>query len=128
MTLTGSLTRVVGDNDTAASFGTHFPRAAATPFVLGLAEVACHNTIAPELADGEVTVGTSATIEHLLPSPVGAMLTARATLDERDGRRLQFSVDVFDGVELAAKISHGRAIVSAKKIADRLAQRPAEHA
>lgn len=128
MTLTASLTQVVGGEDTAASFGTHFPRAAATPFVLGIAEVACHNAIAPELADGEVTVGMSATIEHLLPSPVGATLTARATLDERNGRRLQFSVEVFDGDELAAKISHGRAIVSAKKIEDRLADRAAERA
>lgn len=126
MALTGSLTKTVGDGDTAAGFGPHFPRAASTPFVLGLAEVACHNVIAPELAAGEVTVGTSATIEHQLPSPVGATLTARARLLERDGRRLRFEVEVFDGAELCATVTHGRAIVLAERIEKRLAERSAQ--
>jgi predicted thioesterase len=126
MALTGSLSRVVGEADTAAGFGAHFPRAAATPFVLGLAEVACHNVIAPELAPGEVTVGTAATIEHQLPSPVGATLTAHARLVERDGRRLRFEVEVFDGDDVCARISHSRAVVLAEKIEKRLADRAAQ--
>jgi predicted thioesterase len=118
----------VSEADTAAGFGPHFPRAAATPFVLGLAEVACHNVIAPELAPGEVTVGTAATIEHQLPSPVGATLTARAQLVERDGRRLRFEVEVFDGDEICATVNHSRAVVSAEKIEKRLADRAAQRA
>lgn len=125
MSLTHSLSRTVGEGDTAAGFGRHFPKAASTPFVLGLAEVACHNAIAPELEPGEVTVGTAATIEHCLPSPVGAELTATARLVERAGRRLNFEVEVLDGDEVCATVSHTRAIVSAEKIEQRLAQQAA---
>jgi predicted thioesterase len=121
MSLTQSLSRTVGEGDTAAGFGAHFPKAASTPFVLGLAEVACHNVVANELAPGEVTVGTAATIEHRLPSPVGAELTARARLVERAGRRLQFEVEVFDGDHVCATVTHARAIVLAERIEQRLA-------
>ncbi|MGE0218868.1 thioesterase family protein [Mycolicibacterium sp.] len=118
-----SLSGIVGEEDTAAGFGPSFPRAASTPFVLGLAEVACHNAIAAELAPGEITVGTAATIEHRSPSPVGATLTAHARLTERAGRRLRFEVDVFDGEEVCATVTHSRAVVLSDQIAARLAQR-----
>lgn len=126
MSLTQSLSRTVGEGDTAAGFGAHFPKAASTPFVLGLAEVACHNVVANELAPGEVTVGTAATIEHRLPSPVGAELTARARLVERAGRRLQFEVEVFDGDHVCATVTHARAIVLAERIEQRLAEQSAD--
>jgi predicted thioesterase len=126
MSLTQSLSRTVGEGDTAAGFGAHFPKAASTPFVLGLAEVACHNVVANELAPGEVTVGTAATIEHRHPSPVGAELTARARLVERAGRRLQFEVEVFDGDHVCATVTHARAIVLAERIEQRLAEQSAD--
>jgi predicted thioesterase len=113
----------VTESDTAAGFGPAFPRAASTPFVLGIAEVACHNAIAAELGPGEITVGTAATIEHRLPSPVGAALRAQAQLTDRTGRRLQFEVDVFDGDNVCATVSHTRAVVLGEQIAARLAER-----
>lgn len=123
MSLTGSLSKTVSEHDTAAGFGPSFPQAASTPFVLGLAEVACHNAIAEELGPGEITVGTAATIEHRLPSPIGATLTAQARLTERTGRRLQFEVDVLDGDQVCATVAHSRAVVPGEQIAARLAQR-----
>jgi predicted thioesterase len=118
-----SLSAVVSEGDTAAAYGTHFPKAAATPFVLGLAEVACHRVVAPALSDGEVTVGTHAVVAHLLPSPVGATLTAHARLVERDGRRLRFAVEVLDGEEVCARVEHDRAVVRSDKIEARLLAR-----
>ncbi|CAN5231228.1 hypothetical protein BH11ACT7_BH11ACT7_14250 [soil metagenome] len=125
MSLTGSLSKTVGEEDTAAGFGPAFPQAASTPFILGLAEVACHKAIAGELGPGEITVGTAATIEHRLPSPIGSTLTAQARLTERSGRRLQFEVEVFDAGEVCATVSHSRAVVLGDQIAARLAQRAA---
>jgi fluoroacetyl-CoA thioesterase len=117
------LTATVGAGDTAAGFGAHFPAAASTPFVLGLAEVACHNAVATTLAVGEVTVGARVVIEHLAPSPVGAVLRARARLTERDGRRLRFEVEVFDGDVLCATVTHDRVVVLAARIDELLARR-----
>ncbi len=118
-----SVQRVVTEADTAAAYGPDFPPAAATPFVLGLAEVACHQVVLPDLASGEVTVGTSASIEHLLPSPVGATLVASATLTHTEGRRLSFQVEVHDGPDLCARVAHDRAVVRIDKINARLAAR-----
>lgn len=115
-----SLTREVTQADTAAAWGDVFPPAASTPFVLGLAEITCHEAVAELLSDSELTVGTSATIDHRAPSKVGAELEARAVLEERTGSRLRFKVEVFDAGELVAAVDHTRAIVSRDRIADLL--------
>lgn len=111
----------VTDADTASRFGDDFPPAASTPFVLGLAEVACHEAVAGELEPGEITVGTRAEIEHLAPSPVGATLIVKATLIERSERgRLRFHVDVHQGEAVVARVEHDRAVVPLAGILKRL--------
>jgi predicted thioesterase len=122
-TLQATRTATVTDADTAARFGPDFPPAASTPFVLGLAEVACHDAVAGTLTDGEITVGTGATIKHSAPSPVGTTLTAVAKLEEQVGRRLRFAVVVrdADGLEVA-HLEHHRAVVDRARIMERLAR------
>lgn len=118
-----ALERTVTEADTASAYGSQFPPAASTPFVLGLAEVACHNAVADGLGDGEVTVGTRAVVDHLAPSPVGVRLVARARLREREGRRLVFDVEVFEGEDVVARVEHVRAVARSAKIEERLAAR-----
>jgi predicted thioesterase len=118
-----TVSRTVTAGDTAASWGPDFPPAASTPFVLGLAEVACHEAVAKDLTGEEITVGTGATIDHLTASPVGVELVARARLVARDGRRLRFEVEVHEGDVLAARVSHSRAAVERSRITARL-ERP----
>jgi fluoroacetyl-CoA thioesterase len=115
-----TLTREVTLDDTASAFGPDFPAAASTPFVLGIAEVACHSVIAPRLHEGEITVGMRAVVEHLLPSRVGATLAARARLVRRSRNRLYFQVEVWDGTEIVARIKHLRAVVNGAKMRARL--------
>ena len=110
----------VTESDTAAAWGAEFPPAASTPFVLGLAEVACHRAVQGGLAEGEITVGTGAVIEHLAPTPVGRTLRAQARLVSREGRRLRFVVEVQDREVLAARIEHSRAVVERRAIVARL--------
>jgi fluoroacetyl-CoA thioesterase len=114
------LAREVTVGDTAAAYDDVFPPAASTPFVLGLAEVACHAAVAGSLADGELTIGTAAEIEHLAPTPVGHTLIARATLVERAGRRLRFEVEVADGDTVVARLHHTRAIAARATLLARL--------
>jgi len=121
-TKTHSSTRstTVTDADTAAQFGPDFPAAASTPFVLGLAEVTCHDAVRSLLAEGEITVGTRAEVDHLAPTPVGRVLTAHAMLVEQAGRRLTFDVEVRDANEVVARIRHHRAIVDGGRMRERL--------
>lgn len=116
---------VVTDADIASGFGADFPPAASTPFILGLVEVACHNAIASELEDGQITVGTEAKIRHLAPSPVGAALRVEASLGavSPDGRRLDFNVTVIDDGQICARIEHRRHIVDSAQMLARLRAR-----
>lgn len=118
-----SLSKVVSEADTAASYGSPFPAAAATPFVLGLAEVACHKVIQDELEPGQITVGVRAVIEHGAPTPVGGRLTATASEVARAGRRISFRVEVVDDAGPCATVEHERAIVDLAAIEERLATR-----
>jgi fluoroacetyl-CoA thioesterase len=115
-----TLTRVVTANDTAATFGPDFPAAASTPFVLGMAEVACHSAIAARLNAGEITVGMRALIEHLMPSRVGTSLAARARLIRRTRNRLDFHVEVLDGDAVVARVNHVRAVVDRTRLQMRI--------
>lgn len=118
-----SIARVVRFEDTAAAWGSDLPPAASTPFLLGLAELACHALAAPELDPSQLSVGASARIEHLGPSRIGATLTATAQLAARDGRRLSFRAQVHDGGRLVARVEHDRAIVSRDAILEALENR-----
>ena len=114
---------VVGRGDTARAFGKDFPAAASTPYVLGLAEVAAHRSVAGSLAAGRTTVGVRSVVDHLAPIPVGAELVVRSRLVQRGNRQLKFEVEVFDATELVARIEHHRAIVEIGRIQARLEQR-----
>jgi predicted thioesterase len=121
-TRTVQIRRTVRLEDTAAALNPDLPAAASTPFVLSIAELAAHALIEDQLADGEITVGVSAEITHMAPTPVGQELVASAELTERDGRKLAYSIEVKQGDAVVARVSHRRAIVRAAAIAERLAQ------
>jgi fluoroacetyl-CoA thioesterase len=89
--LRASVSAVVGDEDTAIRAGSGDVPVLATPRLLALAEAASVAAIAPHLAPGMTSVGTSASLEHRRASLVGAELVVEAELTEVDGRRLVFS-------------------------------------
>jgi fluoroacetyl-CoA thioesterase len=89
--LRASVNAVVGDEDTAIRAGSGDVPVLATPRLLALAEAASVAAIAPHLAPGMTSVGTSASLEHRRASLVGAELVVEAELTEVDGRRLVFS-------------------------------------
>src|SRR5215469_6788716 len=86
-----SVSAVVADADTAISAGSGDVPVLATPRLLALAEAAAVAAVAPHLAPGMTSVGTSASLEHRRASPVGAEVVVEAELTEVDGRRLMFS-------------------------------------
>jgi len=89
--LNASVRAVVGDSDTATALGSGDVPVLGTPRLLALAEAATVAAVASQLAPGEITVGTSAALEHRRASPVGSGLIVEAELTEVDGRRLVFS-------------------------------------
>jgi fluoroacetyl-CoA thioesterase len=88
--LRATVRATVTEADTAAAMGSGDVPVLGTPRLLALAEAACCAAVAPYLADGLTSVGTSASLEHRRASPLGAEIVVEAELTEVDGGRLAF--------------------------------------
>ena len=87
---TASVTHVVTADDTALALGSGDLEVLATPRVLAWMEEA--TCAALDLQVGQTSVGTRVDLEHLAASPVGAEVTATATVVHTDGRLVRFQV------------------------------------
>jgi fluoroacetyl-CoA thioesterase len=100
--VSASVSAQVTAADTARALGSGDVAVLGTPRALALAEAATVAAVAGTLEPGQTTVGTRVELDHLLPSPVGATVTAEAVLVARAGRRLTFDVRLTqDGTEVA---------------------------
>jgi predicted thioesterase len=112
-----SVTRVtVEEKNTVGAMVPGMPYVAATPYLVGMAEMACSRLVKDLLEPGQVTVGIRVVIDHLGPSKVGAELVIKAALLQRERNRFKFSVTVEDGARIVAKVEHERAAVSLEKM------------
>jgi fluoroacetyl-CoA thioesterase len=93
---------VVTEADTAAALGSGLVPVLSTPTVLALSERATVEALAGALPEGATTVGAGVELDHLLATAVGATVHVAATLEQVEGRRLRFAVEVRDGDRLAA--------------------------
>ncbi|NOX22024.1 MAG: thioesterase [Actinobacteria bacterium] len=96
------VTTTVSETDTAIHFGSGDVAVLATPRVVALVEEAACNAIRTSMEEGRTTVGTRIELDHLLPSPVGSQVIARAEVVSVDGHWIEFAVAVtMDGREVA---------------------------
>lgn len=104
--LRGEAKLVVSDADTAIALGSGTVNVLGTPRLIALCEEASCRAMAGELPDGLTTVGINVRVDHLQPSPVGAVVIAEAVLAKVDGRRLTFTVSASDerGLVAAGKV------------------------
>ena len=111
---------MVGDDDTAIAMKSGSVPVLATPRVIALSEEACVLVIEGQLAEGATTVGQRVQIDHLAPTPVGQRVTAEATLEAVQGRRLTFTVSVNDDRGLVAVGRVTRVVVDTERFLDKL--------
>ncbi len=86
-----------------------------TPFVIALMEQTADTSVRPYLEEGCATVGTVVNIRHTAATPMGMKAYAESELIEVDGRRLVFTVAVFDEVGQVADGVHERFIIHKEK-------------
>lgn len=92
----------------------------ATPAMAALMENAAMNAVASELPDGSTTVGSLLEITHNRPSGMGEKVSATATLEEVDGRKLTFSVVANDSKGVIGEGKHVRFIVDSERFMSKL--------
>jgi fluoroacetyl-CoA thioesterase len=89
------------------------PEVFATGFLVGLLEWACIKAVNPHLDwPEEQTVGTHIDVSHEAATPPGLEVTATVELVEVDGRRLVFTVEAHDGVDLISRGRHERFVIN----------------
>jgi len=92
------------------------PEVLATGFLVGFLEWACIKAINPYLDwPQEQSVGTHINVSHEAATPPGLEITATVELVEVDGRRLVFTVEAHDGVDLISKGRHERFVINKEK-------------
>ncbi|HET6627929.1 MAG TPA: hotdog domain-containing protein [Nocardioidaceae bacterium] len=104
--LSATLGFTVTDQDTAAAVGSGDLAVLATPRLLAWAEAATCAAVAGSLAEGQSSVGSRISLEHLAGSPVGARVSLTATVVYVDGRLLRFEV-VASHAPAGKVIAHG---------------------
>jgi fluoroacetyl-CoA thioesterase len=108
---------------TAAALGSGLVDGLATPAMIALMEAAALKAIADDLPKGFSTVGTQINVSHVAPTPVGMKVTARAVLEQVDGRRLRFAISAEDEAGPIGKGTHERVIIELARFDDRLRTR-----
>jgi fluoroacetyl-CoA thioesterase len=114
-----SVSLVVEDHDTAIALGSGDVPVLATPRLIALAEQASIEAIAGALPAGKTSVGYEVQLAHLAPTPVGGKVTADATLEAVEGRRLTFRVSVNDARGLVAAGRVTRVVVDRDRFVER---------
>ena len=117
--LSAEVDLAVDDEDTALAFGSGEVPVLATPRVVALVEEASIKALDSCLDPGQTTVGMRVQLDHLAPSAVGTKVTAEATLERVEGRRLTFTVSVNDSRGLVAAGKVTRVIVDTDRFMEK---------
>jgi fluoroacetyl-CoA thioesterase len=118
--LTGRAALVVGEADTAVAMRSGDVPVLATPRLVALCEEAACAALAGNLDAGHTTVGSSVQFNHLAPTAVGGKVTAEATLEKVEGRRLGFTVSASDANGLVGAGRVTRVVVEAERFLKRV--------
>lgn len=106
-------TMTVTEADTAIALRSGDVPVLGSPRVVALAEEAAVAVVAGSLPADRTSVGVTVELEHNAPSRIGEQVSAEATLEVVDGRKLQFAISVRNasGVEVA-NLRHRRVVVA----------------
>jgi fluoroacetyl-CoA thioesterase len=125
----GAATLTVEEGDLASVIAQSppdaFPPVLATARMIALMELAASRALHDLLAEGEVSVGTALDVAHTAPTPLGATVTAEATVTGREGAAWVFDVVASDGAGEIGRGTHRRAVVESARIVRTAAKRHA---
>jgi len=110
----------------AISFGPSGPSVLSTPWLVWFLEHSALDAALPFLEPGEITVGTRVEVDHLAPTPVGALVTCTARIVHSEGPVISFQLEASDGHETIARGLHKRRVVKVDRFAARAAQKMGE--
>ena len=112
---TAAVSTIVDKNNTAAAVWSGSLDVFSTPMMIALMEQAACECLADGLDPGQTSVCTDINVSHTAASPVGAEITATATIEAVHGRRFEFTVTASDTSGEIGRGKHTRYIVETDK-------------
>ena len=100
------------------------PEVFATGYLVGLLEWSCIRAINSHIEwPVEQTVGTRIEVSHEAATPPGLEITVSVELIKVEGRKLVFSVEAHDGVDLISRGEHERFIINKEMFDDKMVEK-----
>lgn len=109
----------VAPSDAADALGTGSVPVLATPRLIALCEEATCLALSGALPDGCTSVAGRVQFDHLTPVRIGSVVTAEATLERVEGRRLVFTVSAIDASGLVGAGRITRVVVREQPFLDK---------
>jgi predicted thioesterase len=113
-------TMVVERAHAASEIGSGSVEVLATPMMIALMEAAAVDAVQEYLPEGWTTVGTRVDVEHMRATPLGGVVTAEASLVQREERVLTFAITASDSTGIIGQGNHQRHIINLDKFMARL--------
>jgi predicted thioesterase len=114
-------TFVVEEQHSAIHVGSGSLRVLATPWLITFMERTARLLLSERLPPGYSSVGVHVDVYHLAPSPVGAVVRARAEVQSIEGMRVNFIVQAWDNQEKIGEGSHQRVVIDEGRFLRRVA-------
>lgn len=115
-----SQTITVEANQTAEFLGSGNLPVFSTPAMIALMENTAIKCLS-DLPEGNTSVGTSISVNHLKASPIGATIRCTATITATEGRKYTFHVSATDEAEnLIGEGTHDRMVVNLEKFMSKI--------
>ena len=100
------------------------PEVFATGYLVGLLEWSCIRAINSHIEwPVEQTVGTRIEVSHEAATPPGLEIRVSVELIKVEGRKLVFSVEAHDGVDLISRGEHERFIINKEMFDDKMVEK-----
>lgn len=100
-------------------------RVYSTPSMVSDMEYACFRLLAEHLDDTQSSVGIHVAMDHVGATPLGQNVRVHVQLDKVDGRKVSFSAEIRDAVEIVGRGSHTRFVIDIEQHAHRIADKRA---
>jgi predicted thioesterase len=116
----GRAEKTVRSRDLAEQVGSGDLPVLATPVMAALMEEAAVACVRDSMDAKTTSVGIKLDISHIAATPEGKKIQAQAELTRAEGKKLVFTVQAWDELELIGQGTHTRVVVDRRAFMDRV--------
>ena len=115
--------KIAIDRDRTIGFMGDEGRVYSTPSMVRDIEYTCHELLSEHTDDGENSVGTHVSVDHIGATVEGDEVEVSVTITAVEGRAVSFEATVKDSLEEVGRGVHNRFVVDVQKTYERLTEK-----